>query len=81
MVLVITTAVKTSNPTTEYFIKKKKLRGFGLLANYAERATAACWREVSANFCGQRVLRGHRNKSPWSLVSVFLTEAATISSK
>jgi hypothetical protein len=28
-----------------------KLRGFGPLANYAYRATAACWRS-SANFCG-----------------------------
>jgi hypothetical protein len=28
-----------------------KLRGFGPLANYADRATAACWRS-SANFCG-----------------------------
>jgi hypothetical protein len=27
----------------------KKLRGFGPLANYADRATAACWRS-SANF-------------------------------
>jgi hypothetical protein len=31
--------------------KKKNLRGFGPLANYADRATAACWRS-SANFCG-----------------------------
>jgi hypothetical protein len=30
---------------------KTKLRGFGLRANYADRATAACWRS-SANFCG-----------------------------
>jgi hypothetical protein len=30
---------------------KKNLRGFGPLANYADRATAACWRS-SANFCG-----------------------------
>jgi hypothetical protein len=30
---------------------KNKLRGFGPLANYADRATAACWRS-SANFCG-----------------------------
>jgi hypothetical protein len=29
----------------------KKLRGFGTLANYADRATAACW-PSSANFCG-----------------------------
>jgi hypothetical protein len=28
-----------------------KLRGFGPLANYADRATAACWRS-SASFCG-----------------------------
>jgi hypothetical protein len=30
--------------------KKKNLRGFGPLANYADRATAASWRS-SANFC------------------------------
>jgi hypothetical protein len=30
---------------------KKTLRGFGPLANYADRATAASWRS-SANFCG-----------------------------
>jgi hypothetical protein len=30
---------------------RKKLRGFGPLANYADRATAASWRS-SANFCG-----------------------------
>jgi hypothetical protein len=29
----------------------KKLRGFGPLANYADRATAASWRS-STNFCG-----------------------------
>jgi hypothetical protein len=44
-----------------------KFLGFGPLANYADRATAACWRS-SANFCGQRVLRGQRNGSPRSLV-------------
>jgi hypothetical protein len=32
-------------------ILKKKLLGFGPLANYADRTTAACWRS-SANFCG-----------------------------
>jgi hypothetical protein len=31
--------------------EKKILRGFGPLANYADRATAACWRS-SAIFCG-----------------------------
>jgi hypothetical protein len=31
--------------------RKKKLRGFGPLANHADRATAASWRS-SANFCG-----------------------------
>jgi hypothetical protein len=31
--------------------KKKKLRGFGPLANYADRATAGSWR-ISTNFCG-----------------------------
>jgi hypothetical protein len=30
---------------------KTKLRGFGRRANYADQATAACWRS-SANFCG-----------------------------
>jgi hypothetical protein len=30
---------------------KTKLRGFGPRANYADRATSACWRG-SANFCG-----------------------------
>jgi hypothetical protein len=29
----------------------KKLSGFGPRANYADRATAACW-QSSANFCG-----------------------------
>jgi hypothetical protein len=42
---------------------KKKLRGFGPLANYEDRATAACSRS-SANFRGQRVLRGQRNGFP-----------------
>jgi hypothetical protein len=55
-----------------------KLRDFGPLANYADRETAACCR--SANFWGYRVLRGQRNGSPRSLISVFLTGAATISS-
>jgi hypothetical protein len=32
-------------------VKRTKLHGFGLRANYADRATAACWRS-SANFCG-----------------------------
>jgi hypothetical protein len=32
-------------------IKNLKLRGFGPLANYANRATAASWRS-STNFCG-----------------------------
>jgi hypothetical protein len=32
-------------------VDKKTRRGFGPLANYADRATAACWR-TSANFCG-----------------------------
>jgi hypothetical protein len=32
-------------------IIKKKLRGFGPLTNYADRATAASWRS-STNFCG-----------------------------
>jgi hypothetical protein len=32
-------------------VLKKKLRGFGPLANYSDRATAASWRS-STNFCG-----------------------------
>jgi hypothetical protein len=32
-------------------IKKKNLRGFGPLANYADRATAASW-PSSTNCCG-----------------------------
>jgi hypothetical protein len=31
--------------------KNRTRRGFGPRANYADRATAACWRS-SANFCG-----------------------------
>jgi hypothetical protein len=41
------------------------LRGFGPLANYADRATAASSRS-STNFCGWRVLRGERSGSPRS---------------
>jgi hypothetical protein len=33
------------------YTKKKKLRGFGPLADHADRATAASWRS-STNFCG-----------------------------
>jgi hypothetical protein len=36
---------------TKRTMTDKKLRGFGPLANYADRATAACCRS-SANFCG-----------------------------
>jgi hypothetical protein len=32
-------------------VDELKLRGFGPRANYADPATAACWRS-SANFCG-----------------------------
>jgi hypothetical protein len=36
-----------------YLAFRNKLRGFGLLANHAARATAACWRSTrSTNFCG-----------------------------
>jgi hypothetical protein len=45
--------------------KTQQLRGFGPLANYADRATAASW-QSSTNFCGQRVLRGQRNGCPRS---------------
>jgi hypothetical protein len=37
--------------------------------------------EVSANFCGKRVLRGQRNEFPRLLISVFYTAAATFSFK
>jgi hypothetical protein len=37
--------------------------------------------EVSVNFCGQGVSLGQRNGFPRSLISVFLTEAASFSSK
>jgi hypothetical protein len=78
----ITTNKSVRNESLNYYSseEKKKLRGFVPLANYADRETAACWRS-SANFCGYRVLRGQRNGSRPSLVSVFLTGAATISSK
>jgi hypothetical protein len=36
---------------TNYIEIKKKLRDFGPLANYADRATAASW-QSSGNFCG-----------------------------
>jgi hypothetical protein len=39
------------NGSTSHINIKKTLRGFGPLANYADRATAACWRS-SGNFCG-----------------------------
>jgi hypothetical protein len=42
-------ALGESSP--HHLILKKKTRGFGPLANYADRATAAWWRG-SANFCG-----------------------------
>jgi hypothetical protein len=29
--------------------------------------------EVSANFSGEKMLRGQRNESPWPLISVFWT--------
>jgi hypothetical protein len=37
--------------------------------------------EVSANFCGLRVLRGQRNEFRRPLISVFYTGAATFSFK
>jgi hypothetical protein len=37
--------------------------------------------EVSANFCGESVLRGQRNEFPRPLISVFWTGAATFSFK
>jgi hypothetical protein len=49
---------------------KTKLCGFGPRANYADRATAACWRG-GANFCGWWVLRGQRNGLSRSLISIF----------
>jgi hypothetical protein len=58
----------------------KILCGFGPRANYADRVTAAFWRN-SDNFCGYRMLRGQRNGFPRSLISIFSTVAATFSSK
>jgi hypothetical protein len=44
-----------TNITTEIeskeYLQDLNLRGFGPLANYADRATAASWRS-STNFCG-----------------------------
>jgi hypothetical protein len=42
--------------------KIKKLRGVGPLANYADRATAACWR--SSELMRIEVLSGQRNGPP-----------------
>jgi hypothetical protein len=50
--------------------QRNKLRGYSSPANYTDRATAAVG-EVSANFSGQRVSRGHSNESPRPLISVF----------
>jgi hypothetical protein len=52
------------------------LRGFVPLANYSDRATAACWRSSAKErvaWSAQRI--------PPVVVSVFLTGAATISFK
>jgi hypothetical protein len=62
------------------FMSKLNSVAFGPRANYADRATAASWRS-SAKFCGQRVLRGQRNGSLRSLISISQTGAATLSSK
>jgi hypothetical protein len=43
--------VRDSAKVNVFCAMKKKIRGFGPLANYADRATAACWRS-SVNFCG-----------------------------
>jgi hypothetical protein len=56
---------------------KTELRGLGPRANYADRATAACWRS-SANPRGEWVWRGQRSGLPRSPVSVFWTGAATL---
>jgi hypothetical protein len=37
--------------------------------------------EVSANFCGKRVLRAERNEFPLALISVFYTGVATFTFK
>jgi hypothetical protein len=44
-------------------IYRKKLRGFGPLANYADRATAACWRS-SANFADRGCRVGSATDPP-----------------
>jgi hypothetical protein len=70
--------------STVYRYKKKTLRGFGPLANYADRATATSWRS-STNCCGQRVLRGQRNGSPrsysrfsWPEPLLFLPSSSSV---
>jgi hypothetical protein len=47
--------------------------------NYTDLLTTVAG-EVSADSCGKRVLLCQPNESRWPLLSVFYTEAATISS-
>jgi hypothetical protein len=56
------------------------LRGFGPLANYADRATAASWRSTT-NFLRIEGVAWSAQLIPPVVFSVFLTGAATISSK
>jgi hypothetical protein len=60
-------------------IKKKNYVAFGPLANYADRATAASWRSLPT--FADRGCCVVSTTDPPSVFSVFLTKAATISSK
>jgi hypothetical protein len=60
---------------------KKKLRGFGPLVNYADRATAASWRSSANFFLRIEGVAWSAQRIPPVVFSVFLTGAATISSK
>jgi hypothetical protein len=42
---------KAKKTKAQTILDEKQLRGFGPLANYADRATAASW-QSSTNFCG-----------------------------
>jgi hypothetical protein len=59
----------------------KKLRGFVVRKRTIPTERPPLVSEASANFCGERVPRGQRNGSPWPLISVFETGAATFSFK
>jgi hypothetical protein len=56
---------------------KTKLRGFGPLANYADRATAACWR-CSANFCGIEGVAWSAQRIPTFIKSLTLVVLSAV---